>query len=231
MHKRLFLWLGLLAVFAATRTHAQMGGNAGWVSCPVTFKVQWPTNAAQEQRFGFNNGIYHFQVLNGDGAFVAGNQTKPRTEQRFEPDYTRGEVQYQSMEMAPSNETSYCIFQIHTGGEQTSEYGSTQFMLFWFSDDGGSVYDYSKHELASHLGNKWFQVNVDHDVDHHIIKVWINRQLVWTQKCRDADDFYFKDGVYEQPHNPSRQMDAYITGIHIWTRSSTIIPRLASIKG
>ena len=229
MRTRLFLWFGLLAVLAATTARAQMGGGPGWVSRPVTFKVQWPTNAAQEQRYWFNNGIYHLQVFNDDGAFAVGNQTKPRTEQRF-PDYTRGEIQYQSLELAPSNETSYCIFQIHTGNEQAHKYGSTQFMLFWFSDDGGSVYDYSKHELASHLGNKWFQLNVDHDVDHHTIKVWINRQLVWTQKCGNAGDFYFKDGVYEQSHYPSHQMDAYITGIHLWTRSNTIIPRLASIR-
>ena len=209
---------------------AQLGNGTGWGAWPVTFKVQTPTNAPENERYWYTNGVYHCEIFHEDGAFAAGNKTCPRSEQRFLPDYTSGEIQYQAMEMAPSNENSYCIFQIHTGGEQTSEYGSTQFMLFWFSDDGGSVYDYSKHELASHLGNKWFQVNVDHDVDHHTIRVWINRQLVWTQKCRDADDFYFKDGVYEQPHNPSRQMDAYITGIHIWTRSNTITPRLASTR-
>ena len=230
MRTRLFLWLSLLAALAATTARAQMGGGAGWMPCPVTFKLQWPTNATRQQRYLFSDGIYHFRVFNNDGAFAVGNQTKPRTEQRFLPDYTNGEVQYQSMELAPSNENGYCIFQIHTGNERTPEYGATQFMLFWFSDDGGSVCDYSKHMLASRLGNKWFQVNVDHDVDHHIIKVWINQQLVWTQQCRDAGDFYFKDGVYEQRHNPSRQMDTYVTDIHIWSRPNTISPKLASTK-
>jgi hypothetical protein len=221
-----FLLLSLLAVFTVMTASAQIGGGAGWVSCPVTFKVQWPTNATQDQRYWCTNGVYHFEVLSNDGAFTVGNKTKPRTEQRF-PDYTSGEIQYQSMEMAPSNENSYCIFQIHTGNTQSHHYGATQFMLFWFSSDGGSVYDYSKNELASHLGNKWFQVNVDHDVDNHTLKVWINRQLVWTQKCKDAGDFYFKDGVYEQRHNPSLQMDSYVTDIRIWTKVGTSAPRLA----
>jgi hypothetical protein len=227
MRTSLLFWLSLLAALAATTARAQMGGGTGWASCPVTFKLQWPTNATQQQRYLFNDGIYHFRVFTNDGAFAVGNQTKPRTEQRF-PDYSSGEIQYQSMEWAPSNENGYCIFQIHTGNERTPEFGATQFMLFWFSDDGGSVYDYSKHKLASHLGNQWFQVNVDHDVDHRTIKVWINRQLVWTQECRDAGDFYFKDGVYEQWHNPSRQMDTYITDIHIWARSNSIVSKLAS---
>jgi len=228
MRARALFCFSLLVILTATTARAQMGGGAGWVSCPVTFKVQWPTNATQAQRYLFKYGVYHFRVFSNDGAFTVGNQTKPRTEQRFEPDYTRGEIQYQSMEWAPTNENGYCIFQIHTGNEQSPEYGSTQFMLFWFSNDGGSVFDYSNHKLASHLGNQWFQLNVNHDVDHHIIKVWINRQLVWTQKCRDAGDFYFKDGVYEQRHNPSHQMDTYITDIHIWTRSNSMVPKLAS---
>jgi hypothetical protein len=227
MFRHSYIWLIFAAVFAAMTASAQMGGQSGWISYPVTFKVQWPTNAAQNQRYWNTNGVYHFQVFSNDGAFTPGNRTKPRTEQRF-PDYTHGEVQYQSMEMAPSNENSYCIFQIHTGNEQSHRYGATAFMLFWFSQDGGSVFDYSKTELASHLGNKWFQLNVDHDVDNQTIRVWINGQLVWTQKTKDAKDFYFKDGVYVQRHNPSYQMDSYITGIKMWQRMDATALRVAS---
>lgn len=226
MTARFYLWLGFLAVFAAGTARAQMGGGS-WTAHPVQFKVQSPTNAPLNQRYWNHNGIYHFQAFSNDGAFTPGNRTTPRTEQRF-PDYTHGEVQYQSMEMAPSNENSYCIFQIHTGNAQSPGHGSTTFMLFWFSNDGGSVYDYNRRELASNLGNKWFQLNVDHDVDHRVIKVWINKKLVWTQRDNGAGDFYFKDGVYVQRHNPSYQMDTYITGIRMWTRGNTSIPRLAT---
>jgi Alginate lyase len=217
MFRRWYLWFGLALLFAAETARAQVGGT-GWVPCPITFKVQWPTNAAMAERYWFTNDIYHFEVYSNDGAFTPGNRTKPRTEQRFTPDYTGGEVQYQAMEMAPSNENSYCIFQIHTGNSQTPGHGATTFMLFWFSSDGGSVRVYDRHELASGLGNKWFQLNVDHDVAHHLIRVWINRKLVWTQRDNGAGDFYFKDGVYVQNHNPSPKMDAYISGIRMWIR-------------
>lgn len=186
---------------------------------PGKFNVQWPTNATKDARYWVHDGVYHCRTFDTDGAFEAGNQTKPRTEQRFLPDYKSGEIQYQAMELAPTNENGYCIFQIHTGNAQSHEYGSTAFMLFWFSKDGGSVHDYSGRELAANLGGKWFQLNVDQDVDNQNLKVWINKELVWTQKTKDARDFYFKDGVYVQKHDPTHQMDVDITDIRMWTRT------------
>lgn len=211
----------VFAIFLATDALAQMG-DGSWTPCPVTFRVQSPTNAAQDQRYWFTNGIYHCEVLNYDGAFAAGNRTQPRTEQRFLPDYTAGEIQYQAMEMAPSNENSYCIFQIHTGNT-VRHHGATTFMLFWFSSDGGSVYDYANRELASHLGNRWFQLNVDHNLATRSISVWVNRKLVWKQRDNGAGDFYFKDGVYVQKHGPTPQMDAYIKDIRMWTRTPAVV--------
>ena len=128
--------------------------------------------------------------------------------------------------MAPSNENSYCVFQIHSGDSESDAFGSTTFMLFWFTNNNGSVHDYSGTQLASNLGNKWFQLNVDHNLVNHMIKVWINRSLVWTQFDNTAGDFYFKDGVYEQDHNPTLQMDTYITNILMWTNSglAPIVP-------
>src|SRR5579884_3128342 len=74
---------------------AQIGGT-GWKSKTVTFNVQSPTNAPQNQRYWFTNNIYHCLTFSNDGAFSIGNTTKPRTEQRFTSDYTSGEIQYQA---------------------------------------------------------------------------------------------------------------------------------------
>jgi hypothetical protein len=94
MPARFFLSLGFTVVFLATTASAQLGGESGWTSCPVKFGVQWPTNAARADRYWEDNGIYHCRVYNTDGAFSAGNTTRPRTEQRFVPDYKGGEIQY-----------------------------------------------------------------------------------------------------------------------------------------
>lgn len=217
--------VGLLffALFCLSAS-AQIGGT-GWKSLTVNFKIQSPTNAPQSARYFFTNNIFHCLTFSNDGAFSAGNTTKPRTEQRFNPDYTNGEIQYQATMMAPSNENSYCVFQIHTGDAQSTNHGSTTFMAFWFTNYGGSIHDYSGTTLATNLGNKWFQLNLDHNLVTGTIRFWINRRLVWTQQDNGAGDFYFKDGVYEQDHGPTYQMDTYITNtIQEWVSSGTNPP-------
>jgi hypothetical protein len=96
-------------------------------------------------------------------------------------------------------------------------------MLFWFSSDGGSVHDYSGTELASNLGNSWFQLNVDHNMVTHAITVWINGTQVWQQQHNGAGDFYMKDGVYEQDHSPTAQMDAWVKNIQFWTSNGASV--------
>jgi hypothetical protein len=223
-----------LAVCAlcAPAARAQIGG-AGWKSKSLQFHVQSPTNVPQSARYFVTNApsaTYHCLVYSNDGAFSVGNTTLPRTEQRFDPDYTNGEIQYQAMIMAPSNENSYAVFQIHTGDAQSGAFGSTTFMAFWFTNNGGSIHDYSGTTLATNLGNKWFQLNVDHNLVTRTILVWVNKKLVWWQQDNGAGDFYMKDGVYEQSHNPTLQMDTYITNILFWTSPGTNLPVFNSTR-
>lgn len=213
----------LIFAAGALAASAQIGGT-GWVAKALNFKIQSPTNAPPSQRYWFTNNIYHCLVYSNDGAFSVGNTTSPRTEQRYNPDYTNGEIQFQATLMAPGNENSYCVFQIHTGNAQSPTFGSTTFMAFWFTNYGGSIHDYSGTTLATNLANKWFQLNVDHNVVTRTIRVWIDQKLVWTQQDNGAGDFYMKDGVYEQKHNPTLQMDTYLTNILMWTSSGTNPP-------
>ncbi len=200
--------------------NAQIGGS-NWTEQSVTFNVQHPYNLPESSRYTFSDGVYHMWVYKTDKPFEQGSSTLPRTEQRFTPDYTSGEIQYQAMIKADPSENSYSVFQIHTGDAQSDEFGSTTFMLFWFSSNGGSVHDYSGKELAGNLGSDWFQLNVDHNLVTHTVTVWINGSQVWQQADNGATDFYMKDGVYEQNHSPSSRMDAYVKEIHFWTSPGT----------
>jgi hypothetical protein len=213
--------IGLVSL--ALTASAQIGGT-GWKSIALNFKIQSPTNAPQSQRYWFSNNVYHCLTYSNDGAFSVGNTTLPRTEQRYQPDYTNGEIQYQAMLMAPSNENSYCVFQIHTGDAQSTNYGSTTFMLFWFTNYGGSISYYSTPTLVTNLGNRWFQLNVDHNLVTRTIRAWIDNNLIYTKQDNGAGDFYMKDGVYEQSHGPTLQMDTYLTNILMWTSSGTNPP-------
>jgi len=217
--------LALLLAFAACilSASAQIGGT-GWTPKTPSFKVQSPTNAPLNSRYWFTNNIYHFLTYSNDGAFAIGNTTLPRTEHRYNPDYTNGEIQYQASIMAPGDENSYSVFQIHTGDAQSSTYGSTTFMIFWFTNSGGSIRYYSGTVLATNLANKWFQLNVDHNVVTHTLRAWVDKKLVYTRQDNGASDFYFKAGVYEQKHGPTLRMDTSITNILMWTSSGTNPP-------
>jgi hypothetical protein len=212
--------VALCACLLAASASAQIGG-VGWVTKGLQFHVQWPTNAAEGARYFVTNSFYHMLVYSNDGAFEAGNTTLPRTEQRFDPDYTNGIIHYQATMMATTNSSSVCLFQIHTGDAQSDAFGSTTFMLFWFSANNGSVNDYSGSTLVTNLSGKWFTLNCDHNLNARIITVWVNAQEVWQQQDNGAGDFYFKDGVYEQDHNPTFEMDNYVTNILIWTNFTT----------
>jgi hypothetical protein len=200
--------------------HAQIGGSH-WTPQSVQFKVQWPFNVAESSRYTNTNGVYHMWAFSNDEPFERGSTTLPRTEQRFTPDYTSGAIQYQAMLKADPTENSYSIFQIHTGDAEADQFGSTTFMLFWFTSDGGSVHDYSGNELAGKLGDSWFQLNVDHNMVTHRITVWVNGKQVWQQPDNGATDFYMKDGVYEQHHSPTARMDTWVKDIKFWTSPGT----------
>jgi hypothetical protein len=208
---------------------AQLGGG-GWTPEPVKFAVQSPTNAPQSTRYFFTNNIHHCLTLNTDGAFRVGNRTRARTEMRF-PDFTNGEVQYQAEMMVPADESSYCIWQEHTGDAQSPDYGPVDIMLNWLSKDGGSIWNgYNQSdELAKDLGYQWFQLNVDHNLVNRTLRVWINQKLVVTRRDNGAGDFYFKTGVYEQRLGiPTLHMDTYITNsIKMWVRPGTDPPPTA----
>ena len=202
---------------------AQIGGT-GWTSKALNFKIQSPTNVSQSLRYWFTNNTYHCLTYSNDGAFSVGNTTLPRTEHRYNSDYTNGEIQYEAMIMAPGDENSYSVFQIHTGDAQSPTFGSTTFMLFWFTNSGGSIRYYSGTVLATNLANQWFQLNVDHNLASHTLRAWINKKLVYTGQDNDATDFYMKDGVYEQNHGPTLRMDTSLTNIQMWTSSGTNPP-------
>jgi|GEM_PF-1361442 len=204
---------------------AQIGGT-GWKTQTVSFNVQKPTNAPVNTRYFFTNNIYHCLTYSNDASFNGGT-TRPRTEMRFNPDFTGGEIQYQAVMMIPANENSYCIWQDHTGDAQSPTYGPVAIMLIWLTKDGGSIWNgYSGHELAKNLGSQWFQLNVDHNVVTHTIRAWINQQLVVTEQDVGATDYYYKTGVYEQDlGTPTLAMDTYVTNsIQEWVSSGTNPP-------
>jgi len=207
----------ILALVSATAFAGGEPDMAGWSEAPVKFRVQSPYNLPPGERYTVSNGVYHMRVLNHDAAFAASNTTLPRTEQRFDPDYTSHQIQYSADLMVPAGSSNVCVMQIHTGNAETPRYGATTFMLDMKSDNGGSLHHYSGNPvLATNLYEKWFHLVVRHDLNTHLIEVWIDGKKVFSKRDNGSPDFYMKDGVYAQT-GASPAMQVYIKNIQFWT--------------
>ncbi|MEK6376141.1 MAG: polysaccharide lyase family 7 protein [Acidobacteriota bacterium] len=198
-------------------------GQDEWAPVPVKFDVQWPYNLEQGSRYVELDGTYHLWVLKTDKPYKAGSKTKPRTEQRFKPDYTSGQLKYEADIMVPSGSNGMSIMQIHTinGYSSGGKKCSTAFMLFWFDSDGGSLHQYSTPKpLAKNLTGEWFHLCVIHDLSKRAVTVSVNGKSVGPpipdKPCSvKSPSYYMKDGVYVQD-GASPEMEVYIKNIKMW---------------
>lgn len=62
----------------------------------------------------------------------------------------------------------------------------------------GSLVYYRDPVLVPYIYNRWFKLNVIHDVDNSNIEVYIDGVLVYVASGRGGTSHYFKCGVYAQ---------------------------------
>ncbi|OMP03861.1 Concanavalin A-like lectin/glucanases superfamily [Corchorus capsularis] len=91
-------------------------------------------------------------------------------------------------------------FQIHGAAE-----GATTLQLRIY--DGNMRY-YKYNLVATDLYDKWFRVNVIHDVNEGKITVFIDGEQKFVVKDQGPGDLYFKCGVYAAPENSSNFMES-----------------------
>ena len=191
--------------------------TAGFRPEALRFKVQWPYDLPEHDRYREEHGAYFFILHNDDKPFARGNRTKPRVEMRF-PDYRSGAQEYEADLYVPAGTAGTCVMQIHTGDAEERSYGATTFMLFVEPDGGGSLHFYSQpRELASGVWNRWFHLNVIHDVATHLVSCYIDGRLVFQKRDQDAGDYYMKTGLYAQ-HGATAVMQVAIRNLHFWSR-------------
>jgi Alginate lyase len=194
--------------------------TTGFTLEPLQYILQKPWNIALSQRYSYDarTNTHHCWVFNSDQSIAQGNTTAPRTEMRFNPDYTTATTMMQFSEdlMVPAGTDNVCIFQIHVGDAQSDQYGSTAIAL---NVDGGALHYYQGTVLISNPYGKWFHLNVIHNTSTHMISVYINNVLMITEPENNlpgATDWYFKSGVYGQG-GQSALTQAYERNVQIWS--------------
>lgn len=129
----------------------------------------------------------------------------------MQPDYTSGIWQFEGYAFIPHGTSGATIVQIHGAAE-----GNTTILLRIYN---GDMRYYNGEVIATNLYDKWFKVNLIHNVDEGKIMVYINDVKKFESHDEGPGDLYFKCGVYGAPSDTSRYMESRWRDIKIYKKS------------
>lgn len=125
-------------------------------------------------------------------------------------DYSGGVWQFEGVAFVPNGTSGATILQIHG-----ASHGATTIILRIY--DGEMRY-YSSQVMASDLYDRWFRVNLIHNVDAGCVTVFLDGAQVFETKDKGPGDLYFKCGVYAAPANISYYMESRWRDIKIYKK-------------
>ncbi|KAJ0085552.1 hypothetical protein Patl1_08057 [Pistacia atlantica] len=126
-------------------------------------------------------------------------------------DYSSGIWQFEGFGFAPNGTSGVTISQIHGAAEE-----ATTIILRIYN---GDIRYYSGDVVATGLYDKWFRLNLIHDVGGGTVTVYINGVEKYSTKDRgQGSDLYFKCGVYAAPKDTSYHMESRWRDIKIYKK-------------
>ncbi|KAK9270113.1 hypothetical protein L1049_025687 [Liquidambar formosana] len=186
----------------------------GFTPVPLTesnFELQKPCDVQLEERYSYENGVHRLWVYADDKPHDPNSYTQPRTEIQIGGlDYSSGVWQFQGYGFVPNGTSGTTIVQIHGAA-----HGATTLILRIYN---GDMRYYSSDLVATDLYDKWFRVNVIHDVDGGKVTVFINGIKNLETKDQGPGDLHFKCGVYAAPANISYYMESRWRDIKIYKK-------------
>ncbi|THG10136.1 hypothetical protein TEA_007864 [Camellia sinensis var. sinensis] len=154
----------------------------GFTNIPLTesnFKLQKPYDIPLEQRYSFQNGVHRLWVYADDKPYDPSSPAQPRTEIRILGlDYSYGVWQFEGYGFVPNSTFGATIVQIHGATNYT-----TTIILRIYNWD---MRYYSVDLVDTDLYDKWFRVNLIHDVDKRNLTVFIDGVKKFETKDRGA---------------------------------------------
>ncbi|CAN6353018.1 unnamed protein product [Urochloa humidicola] len=175
------------------------------------FVLQKPYDVPSNERFRFAGGVRQLWVLSSDKPYSPQSSTKPRTEIRMTGyDYSSGVWQFEGYGYVPSGTTGVSIMQVFGGS------GSATTLMLHVYD--GSLRYYSQQVVEDNIYDRWFRLNVVHDVDKSRLTVFVDGVEKLRVPGRGGDSHYFKFGVYMQ-HDSSSCMESRWKNVRILTKN------------
>ncbi|WP_239134636.1 polysaccharide lyase family 7 protein [Streptomyces sp. SID12488] len=186
----------------------------GWTKTAFTYAMQKPWNLSLSDRYSNSGGVHRMWVYDTDEPLSQGSSTDPRTEMRWQQQYTSGRHMWDADVYLPAGTNGATFVQIlrviHPDGTP-----ATDFMLNAYSASGGTVRAYDRTVLKTDAYDTWFNVKIAHDASAGSVKVYFDDALVLTTEDRGPATRHFKNGVY---HHGSGRAEARFRNITYWTR-------------
>ncbi|CAL5098090.1 unnamed protein product [Urochloa decumbens] len=194
-------WLACLCVVAvvllvspSSRGLAGADPTNGFTAVSLSesnFVLQKPYDLPSNARYSFAGGVRQLWVLSSDKPHTSQSNTKPRTEIRMTGyDYSSGVWQFEGY--------GYRV-------------GHHTLMLHVYN---GTLRYYSGAVVEDNIYDRWFRLNVVHDVDQSRLTVFVDGVEKLMVAGRGGDSHYFKFGVYTQ-HDSSSCMESRWKNVRI----------------
>ena len=192
-----------------TATPSSGGPTSGWTQISFTYRIHKPWNLSISDRFSYSNGTWRLWVYSSDESHQQGNTTAPRTEMRWDNDYTSGNRMFDGDVYLPSPTSGVCFQQVF-GGSTTA----TASMILVRS---GTVTRYNSEVIRTNGWDNWWNLKVAHDANNGVVRIYDNNVLKVTAADRGDATHYFKNGVYSNT-SPSSRMESQWRNLKQWTR-------------
>ncbi|KAL1183176.1 hypothetical protein V6Z11_A02G164700, partial [Gossypium hirsutum] len=177
------------------------------------FKLQKPYNKSPNERYSFNNGVHTFWVFANDKPHTITSNTKPCSKIRIRGyDYSSGVWQFEGEAYIPSRTNATSVMQVFGGSSR-----ATTIMLRVYS---ANLTVYRSPTVLENVYNRWFNVNVIHDVGASNVKVYIDGVQKYEGSGAGGNNHYFKFGVYAED-GASHRMESRWRQIRVLWKNST----------
>jgi hypothetical protein len=173
----------------ATATPTPGGPTNGWTRTSFTYVVQKPYDLAVSSRFNYTGGVWYCWVYKTDKPHSTTSNTAPRTEMRWQVDYTSGQHMWDGDVFPVTGIDGAHIQQVFGGVTH-----ATASMVMAFAD--GTLKRYDQDTIATNALDKWTNLKVAHDADGNQVRIYVNNTLVRTDPDRGDTTHYLKNGVY-----------------------------------
>ncbi|KAH9717885.1 Alginate lyase2 domain-containing protein [Citrus sinensis] len=176
----------------------------GFVELPLNtsnFHIQKPYNLPLSDRYSFVDGVHKLWVYSTDEPLSKNSPTNPRTEVLIRGySYSSDVWQFEGYGYVPCGTSGVCIMQVF--GASLPRNTTLQLRVY-----NGSLTYYGAPILVPNIYDKWFRLNVIHNVNASTVKIYIDGSLKYVAPGRGGNSYYFKFGVYGQD-NESHYMES-----------------------